>query len=82
MAARKDIFGYFLSPYEDTPNHDPGLDTICPICAKQLNKPLKTISLMKMGDNKSYFYRTHKDCYDNADPDNILDIESSLINSL
>lgn len=79
---RKDIFGYFESALDEKPTHDPGLETICPICAKNLERPVKTISLMKDGDNKSYFYRTHKDCYEQANNETITEIESSLIGNI
>jgi hypothetical protein len=82
MSFRKDIFGFFDSPEQTTPAHDPGLETICPICAKKLSPPYKTISLKKRGDKKSYFYRTHKGCYEGETPENILELESSLINSI
>lgn len=81
-AVRKDIFGWFDYSGQSEPTHDPGLETICPICAKQLTKPVKTISLLKDGDNRSYFYRTHKPCYEMASENDIWAIESSLIDNL
>lgn len=80
---RKDIFGYFDNPlFSDVPSHDPGLETICPLCADKLKRPVKTISLMRENDPKSYFYRTHKSCYENASEDEIMRVESSLIDNL
>lgn len=79
---RTDVFGWFDKPENEQPTHDPGLAAICPICGKQLEKPIKTISLMKQGDSKSYFYRTHKTCYDNLSEEEICQIESSLIDPL
>lgn len=64
------IYGYYDSADQDQPAFDPGLNGDCPSCGKPLEPPLKTISLMlydrEHGD-RSYFYRTHKDCYDKLD---------------
>lgn len=76
---RNDVFGYYDSPEATQPAHDPGLAAICLICGKKLELPVKTISLMKEGDIRSYFYRTHKACYENANPADICLLESSLI---
>lgn len=79
---RPDIFGYFNSPEDETPAHDPGTDTICPICVEKLSEPLKTISLMKRHDARSYFYRTHKGCYEGLTSEDICNLESSLIDNI
>lgn len=79
---RKDIFGYFENSSDQSPTHDPGLETICIFCTIQLEPPMKTISLMKDGDNKSYFYRCHKECYEKLSQNEIIEIESSLIDNL
>lgn len=79
---RTDIFGYYDNAIDDKPAHDPGLKTNCPICGKQLEMPVTTVSLMKEGDSKSYFYRTHKSCYHSLPEDEINKIESSLIDNL
>lgn len=76
---RYDIFGFFDSAEDEIPTHDPGLETNCPICGNKLEHPIKTISLMREGDNKSYFYRTHKSCYENMAASEISLIEGSLI---
>lgn len=64
------IYGYYDSPTQNEPVYDPGLEVDCPSCGKPLELPMKTISLMlydrKQGD-RSYFYRTHKACYDLLD---------------
>lgn len=79
---RTDVFGWF-SGLEDKPQHDPGLNGICPVCAAQLNKPVKTISLMPETRNgKSYFFRCHKSCWDNIDDEEKNSIESSLIDEI
>lgn len=79
---RKDIFGWFDNPLHDEPTHDPDLDGICAICAKKLQLPVKTISLMKEGDSRSYFYRTHKNCYEELSEQDIIILDSSLIDNL
>lgn len=76
------IFGYFDSPAQESPAFDPGLAMPCPFCLLSLHSgPRKTISLMAEGDPRSYFYRAHKFCYENASPQEVCAIESSLIDS-
>lgn len=55
------LFGYF-DDKSDTPAYDPGLDAICIYCREKLESPVVTPSLMIPGDNRSYFYRLHKEC--------------------
>ena len=64
---RKDIFGFF-DDNSDTPTHDPGFNAICPVCAKVLSRPVKTISLIPDKiRTRSYFFRVHKSCWDGID---------------
>lgn len=42
---------------------------------------MKTISFMRDGDNKGYFYRSHKECYDLAEPTEIQTIEGAVIDA-
>lgn len=82
---RTDVFGYFENDTDEVPAHDPGLDATCPFCGNQLIAPRKTISLaLKKKENRdrSYFYRTHKACYENLSEGDITDIESSLIDAI
>lgn len=81
MSIRTDIFGWF-DDHGPLPAHDPGLNVNCLICAKPLTAPVKTISLMKQGDNRSFFYRCHKACYENLPASEISDLESSLIDNI
>ena len=77
------IFGYFDSPENKAPAFDPGLRVPCPFCLHLLDKSaLKTISLMPVGGSRSYFYRAHKGCYEQASSDDILNLESSLIDTV
>ena len=41
----KKVFGWFEGR-EETPSYDPGMEGTCPACGKQLDRPVKTISLM------------------------------------
>lgn len=75
------IFGYFDKETE-FPTFDPGMNTPCPYCMRLLERPVKTISLMKPGDARSYFYRAHKKCHEYATPQEIQWFESTLIDSL
>lgn len=75
------IFGYFERPDQTKPTYDPGLDALCPHCLKKLEAPVRTMSLMLPGDNRSFFYRTHRACDENATPEQVMEIESSLIDT-
>ena len=58
--------GWFDSPDQEEPSHDPRLlvdNPPCIICDLPLSAPLKTVSFM-WADNpqRSYFYRAHREC--------------------
>lgn len=73
------IFGWFISPHQEKPEHDPGLDVPCPYCLKKLERHVMAISLWKTNAIKSYFYRAHKYCYEAATDDERNQVEWSLI---
>ena len=78
----KKVFGWFEG-HEETPSYDPGMEGLCPVCARQLDKPIKTISLMPEERNgKSYFFRSHKECWENLSDHEQWLIESSLIDEV
>lgn len=80
---RTDVFGWFDKTDAFTPAHDPTVeDGKCPICGSGLIRPVMTISLMKDGDDRSYFFRCHKGCYENISDEELNLIESSLIDEL
>ena len=81
---RQDIFGWFDSPDQTVPAHDPGLKTICPVCAKELSRPMKTISMMTVdtGSDRSYFFRVHKLCWEGITERERDAIEGSLVDAL
>ena len=75
--------GWFADAGE-TPEYDPKEKGSCPVCAKivgrhSLENPLKTISIMKVGDSRSFFFRTHKPCWESVDENEQNTIESSII---
>lgn len=79
---RRDIFGYFEDTSQ-TPAHDPGLNAPCPVCAKTLERPVVTISLMPVEiRNRSYFFRAHKSCWNGISAAEQNAIESSLVDTL
>ena len=80
---KSNIFGYFDAPGQSTPAFDPGLNAPCPFCTAAVGdgRRVVTISLRPDG-NRSYFYRAHKDCYEQADPDEITNIESIAVDEL
>lgn len=63
------LFGFF-NDTSDTPAYDPGLNVPCLYCRATLSRPLKTISLLIPGDSKSYFYRMHKNCFEQMELNN------------
>lgn len=75
------IFGYFDDADQTKPAFDPGLEVPCPFCLKKLELPVRTTSLMADGDNRSYFYRAHRDCADRATPEQEMQIEGSVVDS-
>lgn len=75
------VFGFFDKADQITPAFDPGLDVLCPFCLRQLSAPMKTISFWLPGDARSYFYRSHKACYEGATPEAISQIESAQIDT-
>jgi|ERR1035441_6941801 hypothetical protein len=80
---RPDVFGWFDSPDQTTPAHDPGLKTICPVCVKRLSVPMKTISLMPAtGSDRSYFFRVHKHCWEGISEHERGEIEGALIDEI
>lgn len=77
------IYGYFDDPASDKPTYDPGLDVPCPMCGKMLISPVVTVSLMLYdADDRSYFYRMHKDCHDALTEQQRTDLDSLLIDAL
>ena len=87
---REDVFGWFDSPEQTMPAHDPGQAAPCVICAWPVNKhsednPLVTISLAvqaKRFRDRSYFFRAHKNCWERQTKHEQTLIESSLIDSI
>lgn len=75
------IFGYFDDPGQESPSYDPGLKALCPHCLRVLALPVMTISLMRVGSRRSYFYRVHRGCQMQASSADIHRVESSLIDS-
>lgn len=77
-----DIFGYFERADQREPSFDPGRSVLCPYCLMTLgDAPLRMISLMLPGDNRSFFYRFHRACGERASDTEKVEIESALIDS-
>lgn len=73
------IYGYFTQANQDVPEYDPGLNVNCPICNQLLSAPMKTISVMLEGDSRSFFYRTHKPCYENLSEEEVTKLDSLVV---
>jgi hypothetical protein len=84
MTTHKTHFGYFDDPDQTVPAFDPGLDAPCPACLNVHlgNWPVVTISLMVPGDNRSYFYRMHKRCYEQLNDDQRNIFDSDIIDAI
>lgn len=82
MEIRKDIFGWFDSPFDIEPAHNPSTDVICPSCGNKLSDVRKTISLYKQGTDKSYFYRIDSSCYDRMSNEEKDELDWSLIDNI
>jgi hypothetical protein len=74
-------YGYYDKP-GDEPAYDPGLEVECPICWKKLSRPIKSISLMLMDDDRSYFYRVHKLCYERLSEEEVTKLDSVLVDAV
>jgi hypothetical protein len=72
-------FGYFEDSLSENPAYDPGIDVDCPVCHARLSPPLKTISVMAEGDDRSYFYRTHKPCFEGLSEQQASDLDGLII---
>ena len=82
MMKHPEWFGYFDS-HSDTPTYDPMQDAPCLICLKSWTlNDVKTLSLMRVGDERSYFYRVHKTCYENLSEHDRDTYDWSLIDNL
>lgn len=79
-------YGYFSDAMQEEPEYDPGLEAECPVCHKRLIATpvinLVTISLMAPDDNRSYFYRAHKSCYEDLTSEQETAIDSILIDAI
>lgn len=86
---RPDIYGYFDSPSQTTPAHDPGETGLCPVCVSPVGKHgpsnrLQTISMCLEAPelrDRSWFFRTHKNCWENATERERGLIESACIDN-
>lgn len=76
------IYGFFAAADQTVPSFDPGLAVSCPVCLQTLRRPVKTISLMKEGDERSFFFRAHSECWQSASEDEREQIETALIDRI
>jgi len=74
--------GYFNEANQTYPAFDPGLEVDCPVCNLPLSPAVVTISLMKKGGSRSYFYRVDKGCYERLSEEQQTDLDSQIIDHL
>lgn len=71
------FYGYFDDPQQVSPAFDPGLSVDCPYCGKKLSAPVVTTSMMRSEHpDRSYFYRAHKACLQDATQADIDRVEA------
>ena len=59
------LVGYFDTSGAKEPAFDPGLDVPDIVCWKPLrDKPRVTVSLAWLDGDRSYFFRSHKECWE------------------
>lgn len=77
------FLGYYEGA-EQEPTVDPGLDIDCFVCIKPLkDKRRSTTSFVaSTGGARSYFFRTHKECWDNLSESDRLMYEGSFVDNL
>lgn len=76
-------FGYYTDPEQTEPVHDPGIAINCLGCHKTLTEgPLVTISLLVVGDTRSYFYRLHKACEESMTDEQKQSIDSIIVDAV
>jgi hypothetical protein len=89
----KSQYGYYDSPEQTAPVYDPGvIDVLCPICGKTLTdreaqdrsfcNSIRTISLLVLGDSRSYFYRVHATCHEPLSQSQRSSIDGLLIDAI
>ena len=79
------IVGWFDTPLQAAPTHDPGPYAPCPVCMDPLLGPtrladIKCISVAWAGGTaRSYFFRVHKACWERLSDDEKARLESSVL---
>lgn len=81
------IYGYFNDADQVTPAYDPGVSVDCPVCGKVLghhsnDNRLVTISVAVDDDNRSYFYRAHRSCYDALPPEKQSELDWPIVDAV
>lgn len=87
VTADADFVGWFDHVDQTTPEHDPGPEAPCPGCVRPVGRhsqenPLKTISVMAIAPGmprSSFFFRTHKKCWEDLSDRERSLVESSVI---
>lgn len=73
------VVGYFDRP-GDEPAFDPGLDVPDIVCWQPLrDKPRVTVCLMWLDGDRSYFFRSHKECWEALSPSEQQRYEESVL---
>lgn len=80
---RTKYFGYFTSVNQSVPVYDPKNNVPCIVCEKPWEvENVCTVSLMKVGDSRSFFYRAHRKCYHSLTPEEQTKYDSEVIDSI
>jgi hypothetical protein len=76
------MIGYFTEAAQTEPVFDPGLEVDCPVCKARLIEPVKTISLMWVDGDRSYFFRAHKACWERLTPEEQGFYEGAVLDAM
>lgn len=72
-------FGWFDKESQTYPTFDPGLEVNCPVCGLTLSPEVVTLSVMRVGSPRSYFYRVDKGCYEGLSDDQKTALDSVIV---
>ena len=76
------LYGWYDSPEQEVekPTYNPPM--ICLFCVKKIPiDECRTVSVMGIASDKSFFYRVHKKCHEKATDNEIINYESSIIDN-
>ena len=74
-----DLLGYFEAASQTVPAYDPPVTAPCIVCGKPMEPPRVTVSLLRLGDPRSWFFRADKGCWEGLTDGEQAAYESSVV---